>query len=82
MKTVPSVNTVLINAIYLSHSTKEAQGTVFRKNTVLNQENLRNYLFHLQLISYKLVLVLGVYTHSMETIYLSLRAKVAVGTFS
>ena len=25
--------------------------------------------------------VLGVYTHSMETIYLSLRAQVAVGTF-
>ena len=25
--------------------------------------------------------VLGVYNHSMETIYLSLRAQVAVGTF-
>ena len=33
----------------------------------------------LQLISYKRYL--GVYTHSMETIYLSINAQVVVGTF-
>ena len=34
MKTVPSLYTLLINTICLSHSTPEALGTVFRKHAV------------------------------------------------
>ena len=40
----------------------------------------RFFAILVQLISYKMY-VLGVYTRSMETIYLSLRAEVAVDTF-
>ena len=34
IKTVPSVYTLLMDTIYLSHSTQVAEGTVFRKHTV------------------------------------------------
>ena len=36
MKTVPSANTSVMNTIYLSHSTQVAEGTFFRKRTLLN----------------------------------------------
>ena len=34
MKPVPSLNTLLMNTIYLSHSKQVAEGTVSRKHTV------------------------------------------------
>ena len=36
VKKVASMNTLLINNIYLSHSEKEAEGTYFMKYTVLS----------------------------------------------
>ena len=36
IKTVPSVYTILINTISLSNGAQVAEGTVFRKHTVLN----------------------------------------------
>ena len=34
LKTVPLAYTLFLNTIYPSHSTQEAEGTVFRKHTV------------------------------------------------
>ena len=43
--------------------------------------NLKQNLFKIRYPIYSWFHIFGVYTRSMETIYLSLRAQVAVGTF-
>ena len=54
MKTVPLVNTLFMNTIYLSHSKKLAEETVFKKHTVfktfyLVYLSLRFYLYFVYL---------------------------------
>ena len=57
-----------------SRSVSRSETLLMRIITLLNQWPFTCYSwFHIK--------VLGVYTRSMETIYLSLRAQVAVGTF-
>ena len=48
MKRVPSVYTIFINTIYLSHSTKVDEGTVYRNHTILPELKSIERIFFLE----------------------------------